>query len=692
MSDKPYEITGQSSYNDGGSAQFPSVTPRVLYITSGSGTILFKNGVEIQHIMLVGGGGGGCGGNPGYGGGFVESSNIKSSGSYQFSVGEGGKSNNNGTNTKFTGLMVYGGSAGNSSSYYQGFKSSFNNLYYCGTGGKTDWYGSYSAPLGGGGGYGGYGWQKEISPISNGGSGGGISNTLKPQPTPGTEGTGGLAGNNSNGSPGTSSIMYGGGGGGGGGGGDYNYNGGAGGSGVSDEVGGGNAGSAAIYGYATDQGSNMYFPGAGAGGNGGSNTGGGGGGGGQPFFFASGYNPAQGNGGPGGDGGSGLIMIVYNYVPPVPTGFTTSEGDYENTDLVDIFQPLGTGKKLDYNVGYKPNQTNYQVNDLTDIFLPNVSAISKGNVGMSYLLTDLSYFFEPLGQSEVGIVWNARSFGSFVHNRTGWGGSYFLISGSEGVQIIYDNGAWTSSIGIPTGTETQGVAGNTDGTIFCAGINSIYTSTDGVNYIETYNGGGILIDMKWTDYEGGRFVVCDLSGGKGTRGGIWSSDGYSWHEWFTPINEGEWESLATNGSGEWLCITTGSDMQVIKSIDNGEYWDSVTSIISGGSNDPDIAYGLIDGSPAYMVVCDSGVWVTKDSGTNWNKTNSSEWSGVVYCPTQSFWVLVNNSSSIYTTPNGINFTSRVVNNASPQYITYNPILDKLCGAAGGNQAYYWTSI
>ena len=306
-------IVSGLTYNTGSGSQFPTLTFfRVLYITSGSGTVTMPIGANIVNIFVVGGGAGGSSGGscyPGLGGGVSNNAvNFSGNNTFTISVGNGGSGGANGggnagsTGTQSTCVCAalsvnYVGSGGtvatSNTGSVTGTQYSYNSLYYGGSGGNGSYPGvgnTQGAPLGGGGGGGGVGYYAAQGGLgSAGGTGGGISASL----------TGGAFGAASvstsvDASPGTSSPYGGGGGGGGGYSSSTGKNGGAGGAGSGTATGGG--GSAGIGGASIKGG-------GGGGGNGGVNTGGGGGGGG-------GTNTVSALGG-GGAGGSGIVIIVY---------------------------------------------------------------------------------------------------------------------------------------------------------------------------------------------------------------------------------------------------------------------------------------------------------------------------------------------------------------------------------------------
>jgi hypothetical protein len=232
---------------------------RIHTFTSTGTLTVPATGIPNCEILVVGGGGGGgsdCGGGGGAGGVVYNSSFAVTSGSYTATVGNGGGSNTNGSNSTFSSLTAYGGGKGGiylngaGSSGGSGGGGNGTGAVGSGTSGQGNNGGSGSGDYAGGGG-GGAGAVGGSSPGSNYAGNGGIGAAYSISGT---------------------STYYGGGGGGGG----MNS------AGIGGTGGGGNGTirSAALPGYS-----------------GTANTGGGGGGSGR-------YDG-------GGTGGSGIIILRY---------------------------------------------------------------------------------------------------------------------------------------------------------------------------------------------------------------------------------------------------------------------------------------------------------------------------------------------------------------------------------------------
>jgi hypothetical protein len=284
-----------------------------LYITSGSGNLVFDKNVDITDILLVGGGAGGSSADDGGDGGEVVHYNtLISSGSntltFTVSIGEGGIYDSSGNSTLLTSnVLNLSADGGDGLSKSNGTLFSKNNLYYGGSGGYVDVDASgaaYDGYLGGGGGAGGAGAVYGVMASGDGGYGGGTSTAV--QGGIGGDGGTNIGGGNNNGYVGgTGASSYAGGGGGGGGGPPTSSSrqGGRGGT-------GGGGGDGNTYGTNGGLGRKLRA-GGGSGGNGGIGTGGGGGAGGLGGQQGDHYIVGDAEDGKGGTGGSGVCIIVY---------------------------------------------------------------------------------------------------------------------------------------------------------------------------------------------------------------------------------------------------------------------------------------------------------------------------------------------------------------------------------------------
>lgn len=291
--------------------RYPSIDQyESLYITSGSGKVVFDKGVDITDIFIVGGGAGGSSaGNGGSGGDSLHYNTLTSTGSntleFDVTIGEGGTYDTSGNPTYlYSNVLDLSAAGGVGLSRSIGTEFSKNNLYYGGSGGYVDASGvAYDGYLGGGGGAGGAGAVYGVNSSTDGAFGGGTSNSI--DGAEGGEGGTNVGGGNNNGyigGAGSSSFAGGGGGGGGGPPTSSSKQGGQGGSG-----GGGGDG---LIGGAGGLGRKLRA-GGGGGGNGGAGTGGGGGAGGLGGQQGTHYIVGDAEDGYGGRGGSGVCIFIY---------------------------------------------------------------------------------------------------------------------------------------------------------------------------------------------------------------------------------------------------------------------------------------------------------------------------------------------------------------------------------------------
>ncbi len=293
--------------------RYPSIDGHEsLYITTGSGKVVFDSGVDITDIFLVGGGAGGSSaGNGGTGGDVLHYSTLTSTGSntleFDVTIGEGGTYDTSGNPTfLYSNVLDLSAAGGIGLSKSIGTEFSKNNLYYGGSGGYVDVDASgaaYDGYLGGGGGAGGAGAVYAVSASTDGAFGGGTSNSI--DGAEGGEGGTNVGGGNNNGytgGVGSSSFAGGGGGGGGGPPTSSSKSGGQGGQ--------GGSGGDGLIGGAGGLGRKLRA-GGGGGGNGGAGTGGGGGAGGLGGQQGDHYIVGDAEDGYGGRGGSGVCIFIY---------------------------------------------------------------------------------------------------------------------------------------------------------------------------------------------------------------------------------------------------------------------------------------------------------------------------------------------------------------------------------------------
>jgi hypothetical protein len=280
------------------------------------------------------------------------------------------------------------------------------------------------------------------------------------------------------------------------------------------------------------------------------------------------------------------------------TDFTTSEGDYNNTDLADIFQPLGTGTKLDYSVGYKPNQTNYPLaNDLSDIFLPKGSAISKGNVAIKYKNTDLSEIFEPFNPAK----WNWKENGGTNVNWFDIASNYNnsnIVGGTGNATVFYSSNGGVSIVNAGTGalSSTGGFSccsSQTGDKAWCAPYSNLlyFTTNYGVSWSSNSSSG----DRSWSKiacsgtgdivyavasfdglYKGNSGVFAKVNGNTGLNGVCCSTDGsivymtnYSGGGVFKSTDSATSFSTIISGGSYLNCSCSGDGSNVLVENENG---------------------------------------------------------------------------------------------------------------------------
>lgn len=263
----------------------------------GSYGLNYASTTALEYLVVAGGGGGGTGGPDGNnggggggGGGVLAGSLSAGAQSFTVTVGTGGATDTNGSNSVFGSITATGGGKGGRNQ-----SNSVNSSYYGGNGGSGGG-GSYLANLGGTG-TSGQGYDGATGNGGNSGGGGGASENGISPVSADPEGGDGVSSSISG-----SSTYYGGGGGGS--------------KEVAHTISGGQGGGG--YGQQSNSSS--------AGGNATANTGGGGGG-------ANGLSAA------GGAGGSGIVIIRYLTGTASATGGTiTTSGGY----TIHTFTSSGT--------------------------------------------------------------------------------------------------------------------------------------------------------------------------------------------------------------------------------------------------------------------------------------------------------------------------------------------------------------
>ena len=237
-----------------GQFSFLKDTDRVEFYT-GSAWAEYQSGIEFEYLIIAGGGGGGQGdngvANGGGGGAGGYRNNVSGEltggsavaepvltmrpGSYTVTVGAGGASNTNGSQSRFGALQAQGGGRGasqNRTAYPGGSGGAGNGGGSASSGalgpallrqGSNGGSGSAATQAGGGGGAGAVG-QNGVNASTGGNGGGGLSSSITGSPVTrgggggggaGTPGSGGAGGGGNGGNPPTAGTVNTGGGGGG---------------------------------------------------------------------------------------------------------------------------------------------------------------------------------------------------------------------------------------------------------------------------------------------------------------------------------------------------------------------------------------------------------------------------------------------------------------------------------------------
>ena len=254
--------------------------------------------------------------------------------------------------------------------------------------------------------------------------------------------------------------------------------------------------------------------------------------------------------------------------------------------------------------------------------------------------------------------------------------------------------SWKNSSYVPSNPNYTGIAGNTDGTLFCmSNSGKFWSSTDGgENWTARGNtpgdGQGQGQEMV---YSSGRFVnlflysnVCLTS--YSTHGTNWvNSTGYN-------NSNVSWQNLATDGNGNLIATGYRNNISITAySSDNGTSWTQGNNIPNGSGQAYPIAYG----NGLWVAVARNGPYQTAISSVfppSWNTTNNTiDFDDITFCSSQNTFYATKAGNGIYKSNNGVLWTQVLSANNAPVTIDYNESQDKFLGVAFNNTNCY-TSI
>jgi hypothetical protein len=362
-------------------------------------------------------------------------------------------------------------------------------------------------------------------------------------------------------------------------------------------------------------------------------------------------------------------------------------------DLSSIFMPLSQGSAYSSNTGYTVNNS-----DLNTIFAKYVSGTKANPTGYTVNNIDLNNIFAKYITSQVGIQWNQRSFpNAGAVNVLATAGSYWIVGSSYNIYYSSNGGVnWSTSSYTPSNGNYYGIAGYSDGTLFCmSNSGNFYTSNNGGAswiYQQTVSNNAVGNAMV---YSNGVFVNVFLYNSGALA--AYSTDGTTW-TYSTGYNPGlnaSWWALATDGNSK--LIATGYDDGFLSksltaySSDNGVTWSQGADIPSGEGNTYPIAYG-------------NGIWVAISSNSptqtvvssnfppSWTTYSQSFFgSGITFCSPQGKFYVTDAISGIYSSSDGISWTEVLNSSDAPTLLEYNQTQDKFLGVSFNKQICF-TSI
>jgi hypothetical protein len=229
--------------------------------------------------------------------------------------------------------------------------------------------------------------------------------------------------------------------------------------------------------------------------------------------------------------------------------------------------------------------------------------------GISWSLSNLTSVRTMANSAMEDVIWDGTRFMGVG------GGDPVLVTSTDGI-------IWTGNSNATTGLSIGGSLPlykeafiYYDGTSYWVGRDSLFKSTNGINYTgQTITGFTRMISMIKTSTQ---WLVGGFGGG--TSDGIIarSTDGINWNQVTIPTNESIY-TFATNGS-IILAGGQGPGPRMISSTD-GITWSSVTSANALILND---CYEIIfDGSKFFAVGDTSAAVISSTDGTTWTSVSS----------------------------------------------------------------------
>jgi hypothetical protein len=309
-------------------------------------------------------------------------------------------------------------------------------------------------------------------------------------------------------------------------------------------------------------------------------------------------------------------------------------------------------------------------------------------------------------EDSVGSVWTQRSFPTSGYvNGFATAGDYWIATSTYGslkkMYVSTDGGvSWNTSSYVPSNINYFGIAGNTDGTLFCmSNSKKFWSSTDGgVNWTDRGNtpGDGQGKEMV---YSSGRFVNLFLKSNVCLTS--YSTDGINWVN-STGYNDSnvEWKHLATDGNGN--LVATGNNSNTAYSSDNGATWTKGNTITQqeeddDDDDDDDDGKGQLQ-APA--IAYGNGLWVAVSNSDNsiaissvfppqWiTISNTMNLDDITFCSSQNAFYATRSRVGIYKSSDGQNWTQVLSANNAPTTLDYNESQDKFLGVAFMNTICY----
>tara|TARA_B110000483_G_C18100862_1_gene505753 strand:+ start:53 stop:1201 length:1149 start_codon:yes stop_codon:yes gene_type:complete len=365
-------------------------------------------------------------------------------------------------------------------------------------------------------------------------------------------------------------------------------------------------------------------------------------------------------------------------------------------DISNIFQPLSLGTQY-------PSQTGYTIGDkdLNEIFAKYTNGDDKAELtGYTIGNKDLNEIFAKYTGSNVGIVWTQRSFPTSGNvNGFATAGNYWIATSDLGsmkkMYVSMDGGVnWNTSSYVPSNPNYTGIAGNTDGTLFCmSNSTKFWSSTDGgMRWTNRGNtpGSGYGEEMV---YSSGRFV--NIFKGSSPCLTSYSTDGINWYN-STGYNDSNvsWMNLATDGNGNLVATGYKSSISITAySSDNGTSWTQGNNIPGGPYSFP--IFPIVYGNGLWVAVAKSDPYQTAVSSVfppSWhNHFNPKKFDDITFCSGQNLFYATSGGFGIYKSSNGQNWTQVLSANNAPTTLAYNESQDKFLGVVA-NKTICYTSL